>query len=64
LAAAVVLQIAIGIATVHFGVPLPLATLHNAGAALLVVAMIWLVRALWPGPPLRVVRFRHGDRPR
>ena len=47
-AAAVLLQIAIGIATVHFGVPLPLATLHNAGAALLVVSMVWLLRSLWP----------------
>jgi cytochrome c oxidase assembly protein subunit 15 len=47
-AAAVLLQITIGIATVHFGIPLPLATLHNAGAALLVVSMVWLLRALWP----------------
>jgi len=47
-AAAVLLQISIGIATVHFGIPLPLATLHNAGAALLVVSMVWLLRALWP----------------
>jgi cytochrome c oxidase assembly protein subunit 15 len=61
--AAVVLQIAIGIATVHFGIPLPLATLHNAGAALLVIAMIWLVRALWPGPPVSMVPFRHGNPP-
>jgi len=49
-AAAVLLQITIGIATVHFGIPLPLATLHNAGAALLVVSMVWLLRALWPEP--------------
>jgi hypothetical protein len=28
-----------------------LATLHNAGAALLVIAMIRLVRALWPASP-------------
>jgi cytochrome c oxidase assembly protein subunit 15 len=47
-AAAVLLQITIGIATVRFGIPLPLATLHNAGAALLVVSMVWLLRALWP----------------
>jgi hypothetical protein len=33
---------------VHFGFPLPLATLHNAGAALLVVSMVSLLRALWP----------------
>jgi cytochrome c oxidase assembly protein subunit 15 len=62
--AAVLLQIAIGIATVHFGVPLPIATLHNAGAALLVLAMIWLVRALWPGAPVSMVPFGHGNRPR
>jgi cytochrome c oxidase assembly protein subunit 15 len=47
-AAAVLLQISIGIATVRHGVPLPLATLHNAGAALLVVCMVWLLRALFP----------------
>jgi len=35
---------------VHFGIPLPLATLHNAGAALLVVSMAWLLRTLWPEP--------------
>jgi len=45
---AVALQIAIGISMVHWGVPLPLATLHNAGAALLVIAMATLLRALWP----------------
>jgi len=45
---AVILQIALGIATVHWGVPLPVATLHNAGAALLVVAMVTLLRALRP----------------
>jgi heme A synthase len=33
---------------VHFGMPLPLATLHNAGAALLVIAMVTLLRTLWP----------------
>jgi len=59
---AVLLQIAIGIATVHLGVPLTLATLHNAGAATLVVAMVWLLRALWPGPTARVVPFSHGHR--
>jgi heme a synthase len=48
---AVVLQISIGIATVHWGVPLPLATLHNAGAAFLVVSLVTLLRALWPQPP-------------
>jgi len=61
-AAAVVLQISIGIATVHFGVPLPVATMHNAGAALVVVSMVWLLRALWPAPPIGVVPLRRGDR--
>jgi cytochrome c oxidase assembly protein subunit 15 len=62
--AAVLLQISIGVATVHLGVPLALATLHNAGAATLVVAMVWLLRALWPGPMVGVVPFAHGDRTR
>jgi heme a synthase len=51
LMAAVLLQISIGVATVHWGVPLTLATLHNAGAALLVIAMVTLLRALWPTRP-------------
>jgi cytochrome c oxidase assembly protein subunit 15 len=62
-AAAVLLQLAIGIATVHFGVPLPLATLHNAGAALLVVSMVWLLRALWPVSPIGMVPLPRGNRP-
>ena len=45
---AVLLQISIGLATVHWGVPLRLATLHNAGAAFLVLSMVTLLRALWP----------------
>jgi cytochrome c oxidase assembly protein subunit 15 len=45
---AVLLQISLGIATVHEGVPLPLATLHNAGAALLIICMATLLRALYP----------------
>jgi heme a synthase len=48
LALAVVLQIGIGVAMVHFGFPLPLATLHNAGAALLVISIVSLLRGLWP----------------
>jgi cytochrome c oxidase assembly protein subunit 15 len=62
-AAAVVLQISIGIATVHFGVPLAVATMHNAGAALLVVSMLWLLRALWPAPPNGMVPLRRVDCP-
>jgi cytochrome c oxidase assembly protein subunit 15 len=49
---AVLLQISIGVATVHWGIPLALATMHNAGAAFLVISMVWLLRALWPGPAM------------
>jgi cytochrome c oxidase assembly protein subunit 15 len=52
---AVLLQISIGVATVHWGVPLPLATLHNAGAAFLVISMVWLLRALWPAPAIGMI---------
>jgi heme a synthase len=45
---AVLLQIAIGVAMVHFHLPLPLATLHNGGAAFLVIVMVSLLRTLWP----------------
>jgi heme a synthase len=48
---AVVLQIGIGMSMVHFGMPLALATLHNAGAALLVVCTVTLLRLLWPESP-------------
>ncbi len=62
LLSAVVLQISIGIATVHWGVPLGLATLHNAGAALLVVSMVWLLRALWPAPSIDMLPLSRGER--
>jgi heme a synthase len=45
---AVLLQISIGVSTVHWGVPLTLATLHNAGAAFLVIVVVTLLRSLWP----------------
>jgi cytochrome c oxidase assembly protein subunit 15 len=48
---AVLLQISLGVSTVRWGVPLPLATLHNAGAAFLVIVMVTMLRALWPRPP-------------
>jgi cytochrome c oxidase assembly protein subunit 15 len=51
LAFAVLLQIGIAMAMVHFGFPLPLATLHNAGAALLVNCMVTVLRLLWPQSP-------------
>jgi len=53
---AVILQISLGIATVHWGVPLPVATSHNAGAAILVVAMVTLLRALAPAPTAGMVK--------
>ena len=52
---AVLLQISLGVATVHWGVPLAVATLHNAGAAFLVISMVWLLRALWPAPAIGMV---------
>ena len=58
LGGAVCLQIALGIATVAWGVPLPVATLHNAGAALLVVMMVTLLRALWPATAPAMVTLR------
>jgi heme a synthase len=41
-------QLAIGMAMVVNGFPLPLATAHNAGAALLLLSNVALLRALWP----------------
>ena len=61
---AVALQIAIGIAMVHWGVPLTLATLHNAGAAFLVISMVGLLRALWPAPAIGMVPLQRADAPR
>jgi len=46
--AALALQICIGIYMVWRAFPLPLAAAHNAGAALLVAATVWLNRALRP----------------
>jgi len=45
---AVVLQIGLGVSTVLLGVPLAVATAHNAGAALLVITLVSLLRAVWP----------------
>jgi cytochrome c oxidase assembly protein subunit 15 len=61
---AVALQIAIGMAMVHWGVPLGLATLHNAGAAFLVVSLVTLLRALWPAPAIGMVPLHRADPPR
>lgn len=45
---AILLQICIGLTMVHYAMPLPLATLHNAGAAFTVVCMMLLLRRLSP----------------
>ncbi len=58
---AVALQISIGVSTVHWGFPLPLATLHNAGAAFLVISMVSLLRALWPAPVIGMVPLHRAD---
>ncbi|HEY2780984.1 MAG TPA: COX15/CtaA family protein [Steroidobacteraceae bacterium] len=47
---AVVLQIGIGITMVRLGMPLMAATAHNAGAALLVICTVTLLRLLQPEP--------------
>jgi heme A synthase len=36
------------VSMVHFGMPLALADLHNAGAAVLVICTVTLLRLLWP----------------
>jgi cytochrome c oxidase assembly protein subunit 15 len=61
---AVLLQISLGVATVHFGVPLSLATLHNAGAAFLVISMLWLLRALWPAAAIGMLPLHRVDHSR
>ena len=53
LSVAVLIQISLGISTVQWGVPLSIATAHNAGAALLVIAIVRLLRALWPNASIR-----------
>jgi cytochrome c oxidase assembly protein subunit 15 len=61
---AVLLQISLGVATVHFGVPLSIATLHNAGAAFLVISMVSLLRALWPAPAIGMLPLQRVDHSR
>lgn len=60
--AALVLQISIGVFMVWRAFPLPLAAAHNAGAALLVAATVWLNRQLRPiadfQRPISAIRFR------
>jgi heme a synthase len=72
---AVLLQITIGVAMVHFHLPLTLATLHNGGAAFLVIVMVTLLRSLrprslqaaparTPEPVAAMVPLRRVDAPR
>ena len=61
---AVLLQIWLGVATVHWGVPLAVATLHNAGAAFLVISMVWLLRALRPAASIGMVPLHRVDHSR
>ena len=51
--AALALQLSIGVFMVWRAFPLPLAAAHNAGAALLVAATVWLNRSLRPVPDFR-----------
>ena len=46
--AALMLQLALGIGNVVMGLPLSLAVAHNAGAALLLAAVVAFNRRLWP----------------
>jgi cytochrome c oxidase assembly protein subunit 15 len=64
LAGAVLLQISIGITMVHLGMPIAAATLHNAGAALLVLCMVSLLRLLWPEAAIGVIPLHDVHRPR
>jgi cytochrome c oxidase assembly protein subunit 15 len=63
LMAAVLLQICIGITMVHFGMPILAASLHNAGAAFLVLCMVALLRLLWPESAIGVVPLARVQRP-
>jgi heme a synthase len=63
LMAAVLLQIGIGITMVHLGMPILAATLHNAGAAFLVLCTVTLLRLLWPDSAIGVVPFSNVQRP-
>jgi heme a synthase len=60
---AVLLQITIGITMVRLGMPILAATLHNAGAAFLVLCMVTLLRLLWPESVVGVVPLARVQRP-
>jgi cytochrome c oxidase assembly protein subunit 15 len=59
LAAAVGLQLLIGTNLVWQGFPLWLGTSHNAGAALLLLSLLALLRYLWPPTPKVAFRATH-----
>jgi heme a synthase len=61
---AVLLQISIGLAMVRFAMPLGLATLHNAGAAFLVICIATLLRLLWPESAIGMIPLHHVPRSR
>lgn len=48
---ALLLQVSLGVATVMGHLPLPVAAAHNAGAALLLLAMIWVIHLMTGAPP-------------
>ncbi len=58
---AVLAQISLGVSTVRWGVPLSIATMHNAGAAFLVLVMVTLLHALWPPTPGQGTRVGRPD---
>lgn len=54
--AALLLQVALGIANVVLQLPLGLAVAHNGGAALLLLTVLTLVHSLSPVPQPRLAR--------
>ena len=50
LIALVAIQIALGIGNVQLGLPLPVATMHNAGAAFLLALLVWILARITPVP--------------
>ncbi len=52
MALALVLQVALGISNVHFGLPLPVATAHNGMAALLLFALVATLARTQPRLPV------------
>jgi len=50
IAVLLVLQVVLGIGNVVLYLPLPVAVAHNAGAALLLLSLVWLNYQLWRQP--------------